>query len=159
MTMLISGKNVYWSKKYESVVNRLVGKDRDDRRRAFETNMDVLVFAAFVGMKYGVPEKTTAERFEVPTDVFNNRKMYHALFLIPLLHTKDANILRQEKDSELLTIFQEFANSGLGIIQSWLDEAPTDIYGDKVLMKKLFQELSEDDASDFDGKDVESIKF
>ncbi len=159
MSTQITGRAVYWSKKYEVVVNKLVGKDRDDKRRAFETNMEVLVFAAFLGVKYKKMEHVGADRLEVPTDVFNNRKMFQALFLLPLLHKKDANILRQDKDSELVSIFQDYANGGLSIIQSWLEAEPTDIYGDMILMKKILEEINLTANSDIFTDNTKPIIF
>ncbi|MDO8291100.1 MAG: hypothetical protein Q7T44_17945 [Parvibaculum sp.] len=158
MTSMIVGKNVYWSKKYEPIVNRLTGKDREDKKRSFETNMDVLVFAAVLGIKEGASEKVASDRLEISIDVFNNRKMFGVIYLIGLLHTKDANVLRQEREGEMIAIFQDYAMGGLNLIEAWLDEQPTDLYGDKILLEKIHNELVKGKASDFTGA-VGAVSF
>lgn len=59
------------------------------------------------------------------------------LYLIPLAAERDLDLLRPEAEDKLVEVFEEFANGGLAIIQSWFNETPDDPHGDRALLNAL----------------------
>jgi hypothetical protein len=57
--------------------------------------------------------------------------------LVGLAITKDVDCLREEKDEELVTIFEEYACGGLCTLEDWLRETPSDPHSDRAIIDAL----------------------
>jgi dnd system-associated protein 4 len=105
----------------------------------FVTKRDLLCFAAVLGFEGNrrnkIQEKPTefvdARPFE------NSQEAMHLLYLIGLAVTKDVDCLREEKEEELVSMFEEFADGGLCTLEEWLRETPSDPLGDRAIIEAL----------------------
>ncbi|MEH2289418.1 DNA phosphorothioation-associated protein 4 [Nostoc sp.] len=118
--------------------NRIrVGKDKaelvkslvasKDTTGPFQTYVEVMVFAAALGVKYKkrVPLGETSKREPSPIPQENFASLGYDLIikLLGINETQDINILssREEQDEDKRTqIFEEYANGGLEILQNEL---------------------------------------
>ncbi|MBN3872853.1 DNA phosphorothioation-associated protein 4 [Nostoc sp. JL33] len=98
-----------------------------DTTGPFQTYVEVIVFAAALGVKYKkrVPlgETTKREPSPIPQENFASLGYDLIIKLLGINETKDINILssREEQDEDKRTqIFEEYANGGLEILQNEL---------------------------------------
>ncbi|MBC6433130.1 DNA phosphorothioation-associated protein 4 [Nostoc sp. HG1] len=98
-----------------------------DTTAPFQTYVEVMVFAAALGVKYKkrVPlgETTKREPSPIPQENFASLGYDLIIKLLGINETKDINILssREEQDEDKRTqIFEEYANGGLEILQNEL---------------------------------------
>ncbi|MDZ8028217.1 MAG: DNA phosphorothioation-associated protein 4 [Nostoc sp. SerVER01] len=98
-----------------------------DTTGPFQTYVEVMVFAAALGVKYKkrVPlgETTKREPSPIPQENFASLGYDLIIKLLGITETRDINILssREEQDEDKRTqIFEEYANGGLEILQNEL---------------------------------------
>ncbi|MEH2410189.1 DNA phosphorothioation-associated protein 4 [Nostoc sp.] len=98
-----------------------------DTTGPFQTYVEVMVFAAALGVKYKkrVPlgETTKREPSPIPQENFASLGYDLIIKLLGINETKDINILssKEEQDEDKRTqIFEEYANGGLEILQNEL---------------------------------------
>lgn len=98
-----------------------------DTTGPFQTYVEVMVFAAALGVKYKkrVPlgETTKREPSPIPQENFASLGYDLIIKLLGINETKDINILssREEQDEDKRTqIFEEYTNGGLEILQNEL---------------------------------------
>ncbi|MBX9253359.1 DNA phosphorothioation-associated protein 4 [Desmonostoc muscorum CCALA 125] len=98
-----------------------------DTTGPFQTYVEVMVFAAALGVKYKkrVPlgETTKREPSPIPQENFASLGYDLIIKLLGINETQDINILssREEQDEDRRTqIFEEYANGGLEILQNEL---------------------------------------
>jgi len=98
-----------------------------DTTGPFQTYVEVMVFAAALGVKYKkrIPlgETTKREPSPIPQENFASLGYDLIIKLLGVNETKDINILssREEQDEDKRTqIFEEYANGGLEILQNEL---------------------------------------
>ena len=105
----------------------------------FVTKRDLLCFAAVLGFEGNrrnkIPDKPSDFVDSRPFE--NSQEAMHLLYLIGLAVTKDVDCLREEKEEELVTIFEEFADGGLCTLEEWLRETPSDPHGDRAIVEAL----------------------
>jgi dnd system-associated protein 4 len=90
----------------------------------FEIKAQVLGFAAAYGSKYGerLPIKKASSGEAIRYSVFVGEKMDTLVNLLAITHTGDPKVLARSDEMEDLraTIFEEFANSGLSLLEDKL---------------------------------------
>lgn len=98
-----------------------------DTTGPFQTYVEVMVFAAALGVKYKkrvtLGETTKREPSPIPQENFASLGYDLIIKLLGINETKDINILssREEEDEDKRTqIFEEYANGGLEILQNEL---------------------------------------
>lgn len=105
----------------------------------FVTKRDLLCFAAVLGFESNRRNKI----LDKPSDFVdsrpfeNSQEAMHLLYLVGLAVTKDVDCLREEKEEELVTIFEEYADGGLCTLEDWLRETPSDPHGDRAIIGAL----------------------
>jgi dnd system-associated protein 4 len=117
--------SVYWPPQYADVVKYLLKKpeEKDEEKNGvFRTNMEVMVFAAAVGLHCDNRQPVESKTHEISTLTFERgvKEEYSYLFMIPLIsmgNTPDFNTLRDSIGEEkCIRIFQEYAAGGLQIL-------------------------------------------
>ncbi|WP_375499091.1 DNA phosphorothioation-associated protein 4 [uncultured Nostoc sp.] len=110
--------------KAELVKSLIASKDTTG---PFQTYVEVMVFAAALGVKYKkrVPlgETTKREPSPIPQENFASLGYDLIIKLLGINETQDINILssREEQDEDKRTqIFEEYANGGLEVLQNEL---------------------------------------
>ena len=154
-------KNINRSKKHEDLVQRLTAeKHPETDKTLFTTIRELLCFAAMLGyaekrrvsldQKYGV-EDVSYQQFEA-----NDANDY--IFIIALAETGSTDIFKADSKIDMVEIFEEYANGGIEIIKSWMNQY-RDEFGSKAIVQGLFdKKYIENDKIDRD-KLISSISF
>lgn len=98
-------------------------KDAESSNSPFQTYADILLFAAFVGLYHD--RRVSLSKFSrkdpdpVPQDQFKAKSM---IDLVAVSDSLDLSLLLRDEDSDQrrITIFQEYVNGGLEILQRQL---------------------------------------
>lgn len=107
------------SRVYEATLQRLGGKDA----KMFQTLREALTFCAVLGYKERRKkslDSNTGTEDIAGAQYFNNEAV-DTLFALALAETKGSDILRIEHERECVQIYEEYANGGLDLVQSWID--------------------------------------
>lgn len=88
----------------------------------FETNADALTFAASVGYAKGRRRAFDKVNESIRMSIFENRGHTAIPDLLALAETGEASILADKNFSERIRVFEEYANGGLEIIASRVEE-------------------------------------
>ena len=107
------------SKRYETTLQRLGGKDA----KMFSTLREALTFCAVLGYKERrrKPLEPNAGTEDIAGAQYFNNESVDILFAIALAETKGSDILRIERERDCVQIYEEYANGGLDLVQSWID--------------------------------------
>lgn len=156
----IRNKNVRWNSKYNSVIDFLVHGKLGDEGAAkipnvFTYNKDLIVFAAMVGKSLDVKEEVEKENNGIALLTFegaagtrsNSVDQHNIIFMFGLSVLRDMKYLRDESVDDIINVFEQYSNGGLGVIQQWLRESAWDPL---VLLDKIIDQLKSDgDNQDF----------
>lgn len=100
-------------------------KASDDTTGPFQTYVDVMVFAAALGLKR--KKRVSLMEFArdldpIRRDYFDNNRCELVLNLLAISESQDQNILADDEksDEQRIKIFEEYANGGLEILQEEL---------------------------------------
>ncbi|WP_192355958.1 DNA phosphorothioation-associated protein 4 [Mesorhizobium mediterraneum] len=132
--------NINRSRVYEDIVQRLAAQQLPGTdRRLFPTIRELLCFAAVLG--YSESRKVPLDRSQGVEDVsyqqFEARPDAESLiYLIALADAQDTGVLREDNEEECATIFEEYANGGLGVVKDYLLRDGGE-YPDRALMRLL----------------------
>ncbi|GIH97767.1 DNA phosphorothioation-associated protein 4 [Planobispora siamensis] len=104
---------------HEDLINRLNTKEGGP----FPNNWQVLVFAAALGWSRGRREPFEKSGEPIRYGLFSNSASVAAMIdsMGVLASPDDAGIMADERLSERITVFEEYANGGLAIIQGELN--------------------------------------
>lgn len=106
-------------KQHDELISRLVYSKDNDYNGPFKFIADAFAFAAAYGSSLGKREPfSEALKDPIRQSVFDSSGYGTLINLLAVSNTKDPNILSDtdEKEDERITIFEEFANSGLSRI-------------------------------------------
>ncbi|MEH2362026.1 DNA phosphorothioation-associated protein 4 [Nostoc sp.] len=122
-----------------------------DTTGPFQTYVEIMVFAAALGVKYKkrVPlgETTKREPSPIPQENFASLGYDLIIKLLGINETQDINIVssREEQDEDKRTqIFEEYANGGLEILQNELRGAVD--YSERLLLILSYEKFQESSA-------------
>ena len=113
----------------------------------YKTNAGILIAAASIGLIKGIEEDVTGETLTIRTETFDTNRFGQIAFsyyvaLIVFLHTKDKEIIRDDRDDELIKVFQKLAAGGLSYLKgSLFDRANSDRTGRTVILKEISDSL------------------
>lgn len=127
------------SKKFEEMVRQLAEKPHSiSGRPVFPTIRELMCFAATLGFEHKRRNPIQDEYLEIDSRNFENSETaVDLLYLIGLASEKNVNILRDEETDKMVSIFEEYAQGGFEILESWLREKPEDTDGDKAILAAL----------------------
>lgn len=122
----------------EAIVERLTNGDFSETGAPiFATIMELLIFAAAVGLREERRVAVPAGSRGIPVRIFENNQNEGFLFLIGLAVVGDAEILSDEREDEIARIFEEYAAGGLEVIEDWISQNPHDPSGLETLLARL----------------------
>ncbi|MES3081188.1 DNA phosphorothioation-associated protein 4 [Sphingomonas faeni] len=139
-TRIPSLPNIFRSRIYEEVVQKLATVPLpDSERRLFPTIREVLCFAALLG--FSEQRRLPLDRSQGVEDVSyqqfeRDQNAEFLVFLIALAEGGGADVLREGREQDCATVFEEYANGGLAIIKDHLLRAGGE-YPDRALMGLL----------------------
>ena len=121
------------SNKYEHLVQRLTGERgytfEESGKKLFPTIRELLTFAAFLGRSRGSRLRFDGEYSteDIQGVIYEDTEALEFIWLMALLETEDANILKDGSEKKCAEIFEEYANCGLDILaKELLDLNETD---------------------------------
>ena len=117
---------IYWPKEYQGVVDFLKEEDKESEGKIFQTNMEIVVFAAAIGLKEGQTKAIdlkNAGEIEIKTFLGKSeeRSLAEIIYIIALCEREadriDVNLMRDESgERRALEKFQLYAAGGLSIL-------------------------------------------
>lgn len=89
----------------------------------FPTLREALTFCAMLGYKERrkKPLSTSLGTEDIAGAQYQTNDAVDAMFALALADAKDSDILRPDRESDCVRIYEEYANGGLELIQSWID--------------------------------------
>ena len=151
--------NINRSRVHEEMVQRLaMEKLPGTQRTLFPTIRELLCFAALLG--YSEERRLPLDKEKGVEDVsyqqFERGDAEDLIYLIALAETKDPEVLKDGNEDKCATIFEEYANGGLQIIQQAMLRGGGE-YPDRDILELLseLEYLSVDDEE----PDVSEITF
>ena len=107
------------SKTFEATLQKLGGKDAT----MFPTLREALTFCAMLGYKERrrVPLDPNAGTEDIAGAQYQLNDAVDAMFALALAEAKSSDILRPDRERECVQIYEEYANGGLELVESWID--------------------------------------
>lgn len=107
------------SKTYEATLQKLGGKES----AMFATLREALTFCAVLGYKERrkLPLDPNAGTEDIAGAQYQINEAVDMLFALALADAKTSDVLRPEREKDCVQIYEEYANGGLELIQSWID--------------------------------------
>ena len=107
------------SQEFEDTLQKLGGKEAT----MFPTLREALTFCAMLGYKERrkKPLCTSLGTEDIAGAQYQTNDAVDAMFALALADAKDSDILRPDREGDCVRIYEEYANGGLELIQSWID--------------------------------------
>jgi dnd system-associated protein 4 len=107
------------SRLYESTLQVIGGKDA----KLFPTLREALTFCAVLGYKERrkVALDPNAGTEDIAGAQYQINEAVDVVFALALAYAKNSDILRPDKEKECVQIYEEFANGGLELVESWIE--------------------------------------
>ncbi|MGI8429239.1 MAG: DNA phosphorothioation-associated protein 4 [Solirubrobacteraceae bacterium] len=132
---------------HEQLMKRLAGDEGP-----FTTLAEVLTFTAGLGYAAGRREPLAASGEQIDFDVFQRLGVEGFIDMLAGAVHDDVTILGPAMSDERLTVFEEFANGGLDILQSRLAQSKADLDSLLTIVLDRERDTAADDGAgvDFD---------
>jgi len=107
------------SKLFEATLQKLGGREAT----LFGTLREALTFCAVLGYKERRKARLdpNAGTEDIAGAQYFNNDAVDTLFALALADAKNSDILRTDREKECIQIYEEYANGGLELVQSWID--------------------------------------
>lgn len=122
-------QKVYWPGKYDSVVQFLKKDIEGDVRKStplFKSNMEVIAFAACVGLHESYPLETDNTQ-EISTDTFEREGLGPLFFMIPMMINAESfdlyNFRDGDAERDCVKVFEKYAAGGLQLLHEAYNSA------------------------------------
>jgi hypothetical protein len=139
---------IYWPAEYSDLVNMLKGQDpagQPSHQAMYRYNTGAVVLAAVVGLAHKRERDVGSQRQEISTDTFESQKFGNSslsafVLLIPLIGTQDIELLRPEREEELIRKFERYAAGGFEYLRGALSRS-SDSTGQTIIRKEIADAL------------------
>ena len=143
-----SSRSIYWPSEYSDIVNMLKGQDSTGQVShvgLYRYNTGPIILAAVIGLIHGRERDVGTQRQEISTDTFESQRLGTSnlssyVFLIALIATQDLELLRPEREEDLIRKFERFVAGGLEYLRGALSVS-SDTTGISILKKEIAQAL------------------
>ena len=107
------------SKAYEATLQKLGGQGAT----MFATLREALTFCAMLGYKERrrLPLSLQAGVEDIAGAQYQINDAVDMLFALALAESKTSDVLRPDRERDCVQIYEEYANGGLELVQSWID--------------------------------------
>jgi dnd system-associated protein 4 len=123
---------------HEGLVRQLTEASPPLTRAIFPTMRELMCFAATLGFESDLRKPLQGDTLEVDGRIFGNyQPALDTLYLVALAADRSADILRDEKEDDMISIFEQYAEGGFQILGGWLREKPDDTNGDRAILAAL----------------------
>ncbi len=140
---------VYWPTEYSDIVSMLKGIDAagtPSHPGMYRFNTGPVVLAAIVGLVRKRERDVGTQRQEINTDTFESQKFGNSslsafILLIPLIGTQDIELLRLEREDELIRKFERYVAGGFEYLRGALSTS-SDSTGQTIVKREIEHALS-----------------
>lgn len=144
-----ASRSVYWPGEYADLVNMLKGQDAHGSAAfapMYRYNTGPIVLAAILGLTHQREKEVGPQRQEISTDTFEAHRFGNAslasyLFLIPLIGTGDVELLRPEREDELIRKFERYVAGGFEYLRGAMSRS-SDSSGQAVIKTEIQRALT-----------------
>lgn len=141
-------RTIYWPSEYSDLVNMLKGLDpagQASHQAMYRYNTGAVVLAAIVGLIHKREREVGSQRQEISTDTFESQKFGNSslsafVLLVPLIGTQDIELLRPEREEELIRKFERYAAGGFEYLRGALSRS-SDSTGQTIIQKEIADAL------------------
>ena len=151
-------RNVNRSQKYEALVQGLARQGNGGS--VFSTIRELMCFAALLGYELGAREQLPTDKGveDIQISIFENNDSIDYIYMIAVGETGGTDVLRSDSEIDMVTIFEEYAHGGLGIIEDWMNQF-SDTEGFKAIIQGLYSSgfISDETISEQDL--IKSVSF
>jgi hypothetical protein len=139
---------IYWPAEFSDLVNMLKGLDpagQPSHLAMYRYNTGAVVLAAVVGLAHKRERDVGSQRQEISTETFESQKFGNSslsafVLLIPLIGTQDIELLRPEREEELIRKFERYAAGGFEYLRGALSRS-SDSTGQTIIRKEIADAL------------------
>lgn len=123
--------NINRSRVYEQIVQQVCDKKKYDEsgKTLFPTIREFLSFCALLG--FSQDKRLPLDKSQGVEDIagaqYINNEAEEIVYLIACLAEKSFSILEEGNEIKVANIFEEYANGGLQIINSWIEESEEEL--------------------------------
>ena len=112
------------------------------RDSMFSLLKDLMVFAASVGYSKEVRTPLNGETNGITLDTYHTDGKDGYIYLFGLLESQNGECLKIENLRSTVKAYEEFCNTGLYEIQSWLESNPADPTGTDTILEKMLETIT-----------------
>jgi len=142
--LFFASRTVYWPAEFTDIVNMLKGLDaagQSAHPALYRYNTGPVVLAAMIGLFHRREREVGPQRQEISTDTFESHKFGNStlstfILLVPLIGTHDLDLLRPEREDELIRKFERYAAGGFEYLRGAM-AGTADATGQVVLMVEI----------------------
>ena len=129
-------RNVRRSVDHEVLVRMLCEKPHPiSQKSLFPTMRELICFAAALGYQQDRRIPLSGKTHEIDARIIENSEAaIDMVYLVALAGIRDVHILMPDREDDAVTVFEEYANGGLAILEEWMAATPGDIDGDLALL-------------------------
>lgn len=142
--LLGESRSIYWPTEYSDLVNMLKGLDacgQFSHHGLYRYNTGGVVLAAVLGLIHNRERDVGSQRQEISTDTFETQKYGNSslaafVLLIPLIGSQDIELLRPEREEELIRKFERFAAGGFEYLRGAMSTS-SDTTGQAIIKAEI----------------------
>lgn len=118
-------------------------KSEIENKKFFSTIKELMVFAALVGYEYGEKSviDTKKESISILLETYATTDHDAYIYLLALTECKSLDTLKNENIKQAISIFENYCNGGLKIINNWMDENLNESLYSNIIFKKVLDFL------------------
>jgi hypothetical protein len=145
-----SSQTIHWPAEYAYIVNMLKGLDLNGQPShdpLYRYNTGPVLLAATIGLAHNRERDVGPNRQEISTDTFESHRLGNSqsslaslVLLIALIGTQDLELLRPDREAELIRKFERYAAGGFEYLRGALSTSD-DVTGQAVIRNEIAQAL------------------
>jgi hypothetical protein len=147
-SLLSASRTVYWPGEFSDLVNMLKGQNSNgvsSHPPMYRFNTGPVVYAAILGLAHQRERDVGTQRQEISSDTFEahrfgNVNLASFLILIPLIGTGDIDLLRPEREEEMIRKFERYVAGGFEYLRGAMSRS-SDSSGQSVVREEIHAAL------------------
>ncbi|MBK6803279.1 MAG: hypothetical protein IPG83_17850 [Novosphingobium sp.] len=146
-----SSQTIHWPTEFAYIVNMLKGLDLNGQPShdpLYRYNTGPVLLAATIGLAHNRERDVGPSRQEISTDTFESHRLGNTqsslaslVLLIALIGTQDVELLRPDREAELIRKFERYAAGGFEYLRGALSTSD-DVTGQAVIREEIRLALS-----------------
>lgn len=146
-----SSQTIHWPTEFAYIVNMLKGLDLNGQPShdpLYRYNTGPVLLAATIGLVHNRERDVGPSRQEISTDTFESHRLGNSqsslaslVLLIALIGTQDVELLRPDREAELIRKFERYAAGGFEYLRGALSTSD-DVTGQAVIREEIRRALS-----------------